>query len=200
MGKRIKILKNLTILLIVPLLIIYCTIYFALPHLANKKDYSKKITSLIKQETGLIFLIDNYKIKISPALNLTIKADEIQGLYPNNIPFLITKKANINISTIYLLKRELKINKIKAKEFQFSTKLLKSGKTTFQEYIEKNIKSQNLVLKISEKVPEININNYVFKLKDEESGQKFKIIGTPLKITQGLDFNYANFETTFMLF
>ena len=195
MGTRIKIFKNIFLSLFVPLLIIYCTIYFALPYFANKNDYSKKITNIIKQETGLIFLIDNYKLEVSPALNLTIKADEIQGFYPNKTPFLIVKKANINVSTLNLIKKEIKINKIKSEDLQFSTKLLKTGKTTFQEYIDHNVKNSKTAIQLSEKVPDILINQYVFKLKDEESGQKFKIKGKQLKIVQSLDSNYANFET-----
>lgn len=197
MGKRI--IKNIVLWLFVPLLIIYCTIYFALPYFANKKDYSKKITDILKETTNLIFLIDDYKIKISPALNLTIEVKEIQGHYPNNIPFLITKNTNINISTLYLLKKEIKINKIKADEIQFSTKLLKTGKTTLQEYIDKNT-NKTVIFKVSQKTPDIYIKKYLFKIKDEESGQKFKINGTSLKASQSLDFGYINFETKGQLY
>jgi len=195
MGKRFSLIKNIALWIFVPLAVIYCTIYFGLPYFANKNDYSKKITNLIKESTGLIFLIDNYKIEVSPTLNLTIKADEIQGIYPNKIPFIIAKKTSINISTHYLLKKELRISKIKADEIQFSTKLLKSGKTTIQDYIEKNIKNTNKDIKISNNVPEVLIKNYILKLKDEESGQKLKITGQPIKITQAFDFGFINIET-----
>ena len=75
------------------------------------------------------------------------------------------------------MKKELKINNIKADEFQLSTKLLKNGKTTLQEYLEKNIKTDNCSINFSKELPKLKVKKYIIKIKDEKSGQKFKLAG-----------------------
>lgn len=194
MVERLTKAKNVILLILVIIASIYVIIYLGLPYIANKYNFSEKITEIIKKETGLAIIIDKYQLEVSPTLNLTLKTDIVDCYYPNKKPFLIVKQATVNISSLYLLRKELKINKIRAKELQFSTKLLKSGKTTFQEYLEENIKdTKNFTF--SQNVPEIEIDKYLFKLKDEESGQKFKIRGNYLKVKPSLEHNYFNFET-----
>lgn len=192
-------IKNKVITVLISMLVflfaIYLCIFLAVPYFANKKDYSRSITDIVKKETGLILLIHNYKITAAPNLDLNFKADEIQMFYPDKKQFLNIKNADINISALYLLKKEIKLNKIKAKEFQFSTKLLKSGKTSLQIYLEKNTKPQKTDFTISQKLPVIDIENYIIKLKDEQSSQKFKFKGSNFKITQNIDFKYIDVST-----
>lgn len=187
--------KTVLTSLLIFLFTAYLCIFAAIPYFANKKDYSQIITDTVQKETGLILLIHNYKIAATPNLDLNFKADEIQIFYPDKKQFLNIKNADINISTLYLLKKEIKLNKAKAKEFQFSTKLLKSGKTSLQAYIEKNVKSQKSRFILSDKLPTIDIENYIIKLKDEASSQKFKLKGTNFKITQNIDFKYIDITT-----
>lgn len=186
---------TILISLLVFLFTAYLCIFAAVPYFANKKDYSKIITDAIQKETGLILLIHNYKIAAAPNLDLNFKADEIQLFYPDKKQFLNIKNADINISTLYLLKKEIKLNKVKAKEFQFSTKLLKSGKTSLQSYLEKNIKQQKTDFVLSQKLPAIDVESYIVKLKDEASSQKFKLKGSNFKITQNIDFKYIDITT-----
>ena len=173
----------------------YLAIYLALPYFLNKHDYSKLLTKIINNQTGLIVNIHNYKLSVSPALNINFKADEIRAFYPDNRLFLIINKSDITVSTLYLLKKEIKLNKAKAQKFQFSTKLLKNGKTSFQEYLEINIKKSDNTYKFSKKLPDIYVDSYIVKLKDEESGQKFKLKGKNYKSRQSLDFKNIIIET-----
>ena len=89
----------------------YLALYLAIPYFLNQKDYSKTITDIIKKETGLILLIHNYKLDVSPALNINLKADTIGVFYPDKKQFLNIKKSDITISTLCLLKKEIKLNK-----------------------------------------------------------------------------------------
>ena len=190
-----KILKRILIFFCALIILGYLGLYLILPYFLNKKDYSKTVTDIIKKETGLVILVHNYKLDISPALNINFKADVIQGFYPDNKQFLNIKKSDITISTLYLLKKEIKLNKIKADELQFSTKLLKNGKTSIQQYLEKNIKQNKYNFRFSKKHPNIFINSYIIKLKDEESGQKFKLKGKNYKSVQSLDLKNINIQT-----
>ena len=195
-----KVFKWILVVLCSFLVALYLSIYLVLPYFLNQKDYSKIITKKIKENTGLIVLIQGYKLSVSPTLNLNIKAKEIQALYPDKRPFLDIKKSDISISPLYLLKKEIRITQIKADELQFSTKLLKNRKSTLQDYIEKNVKSQTTDFSFAKKLPNITVQKYLIKLTDEESSQKFKLKGKSFKLKQALDFKNINIETEGDLF
>ena len=191
-----NILKKTAIFIIACLVILYTGLYLGLPYVINSKDYSKILTDTVKKETGLIIVIHKYKLGVAPTLDVSLKADEIQAFYPDKKQFLDIKKAEVKVSVFNLLKKELKINNIKADEFQLSTKLLKSGKTTLQEYIEKNIKTDNCSINFSKELPKLKIKKYIIKIKDEKSGQKFKLAGNNFKISQNIDLHYVNFDSS----
>ena len=191
-----NILKKTAIFIIACLVILYTGLYLGLPYVINSKDYSKILTDTIKKETGLIIVIHKYKLGVAPTLDVSLKADEIQAFYPDKKQFLDIKKAEVKVSVFYLLKKELRINNIKADEFQLSTKLLKSGKTTLQEYLEKNIKTDNCSINFSKELPKLKVKKYIIKIKDEKSGQKFKLAGNNFKISQNIDLHYVNFDSS----
>ena len=185
-------IKKGLIALLVLIACLYLSLYFVLPYFLNKKNYSKAITDIVKSKTGLVLIIEKYNLRISPNLDLNLKAQEIMLFYPDKKQIADIKNADIEISTAKLLQKELKINRIKAEEFQFSTKLLKTGKTTFQEYLEKNLKQTKDNLKFSQQIPKIQIKKYIIKVKDEESGQRFKLSGKNFKTSQNIDLRYID--------
>lgn len=191
-----NILKKTAIFIIACLVILYTGLYLGLPYVINSKDYSKILTDTVKKETGLIIVIHKYKLGVAPTLDVSLKADEIQAFYPDKKQFLDIKKAEVKVSVFNLLKKELKINNIKADEFQLSTKLLKNGKTTLQEYLEKNIKTDNCSINFSKELPKLKVKKYIIKIKDEKSGQKFKLAGNNFKISQNIDVHYVNFDSS----
>lgn len=190
-----KLLKKIILYTIIFSVFIYLGIYLALPFILNKKDYSKIITETLQKQTGLILIVHNYKLSMSPTLAVNLKAQDVQLFYPDKKQIMNVKNADFNLSTLYLLKKEIKINKAKADELQFSTKLLKNGKTTFQQYLEKNVKEIPSDFGFSKELPKISVKKYILKIKDEESGQKFKINGKDFKVVQNTNFNYLNFQT-----
>lgn len=189
------ILKKTILYTLLFIILAYFALYLALPYLLNNEDYSKIITEKIQKNTGLVLVINDYKLSVAPNLALNLKAENAALFYPDKKQIVNIKGVDVNISTLYLLKKEVKIDKIKANELQFSTKLLKNGKTTFQEYIEKNIKQTDADFVFSKELPHITVNKYIFKIKDEESGQKFKISGNDFKITQNPNLKYLNIKT-----
>src|SRR5574344_1456974 len=191
--------KTLTILLI-SILIIYITLYLCLPYVLNKNDYSKLITDTVKRQTGLVLLVHKYNLSVSPLLEITLKSDNIQLFYPDKKQILDVKGAKVNISTLCLLKKNIKINEVKADEFQFATKLLKTGKTTIQEYLDTNVKPTDSEFTFDKRLPKIALKSYVIKIKDEKSGQKFKIEGSDFKISQPFEFNYMDITTKGVLY
>ena len=182
----IKFLIALTVLIAA----VYCSIYFAVPYLLNKNDFDAFISKSVKNQTGLILVLHNSSVSMYPNLDIKLKTDDIQLFYPDKRQILNIRDSDIDVSFFRLLKKEIKINKITAGELQFTTKLLKSGKTTFQEYLEQHKVNKKFDITISNKLPAISIKKYLFKLKDDESGQKFKLSGNNLKLSQNIDIRY----------
>ena len=102
-------IKNKVITVLISMLVflfaIYLCIFLAVPYFANKKDYSRSITDIVKKETGLILLIHNYKITAAPNLDLNFKADEIQMFYPDKKQFLNIKKCRYQYFRIIFVKK-----------------------------------------------------------------------------------------------
>ncbi len=189
-----KVLIKFLIALSVLIAVVYCSIYFAVPYLLNKNDFDAFISKSVKNQTGLILVLHNSSISMYPNLDIKLKTDDIQLFYPDKRQILNIRDSDIDVSFFSLLKKEIKINKITASELQFTTKLLKSGKTTFQEYLEQHKVNKKFDITISNKLPAISIKKYLFKLKDDESGQKFKLSGDNLKLSQNIDIRYLNFS------
>ena len=137
------------------LVLLYLFICFALPFILNKHDYSGFIYETVKKETGLELVIKNYRLKISPSLALTMKAENLAIFYPNRQQILDIENIKTDISLLSLLKKEIKITKIKADKLQFSNKLKTSGKFSIQEYFEDM--HTPAVLSYSQKFPTVNI-------------------------------------------
>ena len=174
--------------------VLYSGVYFILPYYLNKSGFVSFVTASVKQQTGLILVLHNCKISVYPNLDIRLKSEDVQLFYPDKRQILDIKNSDINFSSLYLIKKELKISRICADEFQFTTKLLKNGKTTLQEYLEKSGINYKSDIKLSAKLPSVNIKKYLIKIKDEASGQKFKISGDNLKIAQNIDIRYLNFD------
>lgn len=182
------ILKNIFIFLTAAsglLVFLYLLLYLALPFIANKHDYSNIISEKVKKETGLELVLYNCKLKMSPSLALTIKADDIELFYPDKQQILDIEKAKINLSLLHLLKKEIKITALKADKFQFSGKLKTSGKLTLQEYIDKHFTASS-DLKYSVKIPSVNIKSYLIKIKDEKTGLHYRITGNDYHMVQDI--------------
>lgn len=176
---------------------IYLVLCFGLPFLLNSKDYSGIISDAVKSQTNLDLVIRDYRIKVSPKLNLTVDAGNVQLFYPNKNQILDIKNVNLDFATFALLHRELKLEKVSAQSVQISTKLLKNGKFTLQEYLEKNYKeAESSQLKISDEIPSINVNSLLIKIKDEKTAQKFKLEAQNLKISNKLLTNNRKLSTS----
>ena len=184
------VLKKIGLGFICCLVLLYLAVYLFLPYFLNKKDYSKVITQNLEKQSGLVLLINNYRLKVSPLLEINLKADSVQLFYPDKKQIMDIKDADVYISGLHLLKKEVKINTVKAKQFQFSTKLLENGKTTFQQYLDDNLKRKKSDIAFSDHIPGIFIENYTIKIKDDPSGQKFKFSGKNLKVTKNKDLRY----------
>ena len=191
-GMKIFIKFLISFLLFIAVL--YSGVYFILPYYLNKSGFTSFVTASVKQQTGLILVLHNCKISVYPNLDIRLKSEDVQLFYPDKRQILDIKNSDINFSSLYLIKKELKISRISADEFQFTTKLLKNGKTTLQEYLEKSDINYKSDIKLSAKLPSVNIKKYLIKIKDEASGQKFKISGNNLKIAQNIDIRYLNFD------
>lgn len=187
MKKFLLPLRNIFVGLSVLCVGAYLCAYLLLPFSLNSKDYSTLITKEVKRAANLDLVIIDYKASVSPKLNLTFNAKEVQLFYPNKVQILDLKDANLDFSTLALFRKEFQIQKISASKLQISTKLLKNGKFSLQDYLEKNYKNdEKAKLKLSSKIPEVEFKEIIIKIKDEKSGQKFKLHDNNFRISKSL--------------
>ena len=102
-------IKILFLALLILLAVVYLSIYICVPYFLNKNDYSRVFTDIIKKQTGLIFITDNYKIKMSPKLDICLTTGNTALFYADKKQILGINQFEIKISTFYLLKKEIKL-------------------------------------------------------------------------------------------
>lgn len=185
--KKLSIFFTTAILLLIGL---YLSLLLIFPFVLNRHDYSAFLEQKVKDQTGLELIFDDYKIKLSPSFSLSLKAGHIALFYPNKQQILDIKNAKIDISTLSLLKKEIKIKKIDAENFQFSSKLKTNGKLSLQDYLEQNVKSDSN-FHYSQDLPAITIDDALIKIKDEKSGHHYKLTGRNFRLLP--DFTGKNF-------
>lgn len=189
-----EVIKKTFIISLTLLLVAYCAILFVVPYFLNQNDYSSLLTEKLAKETGLVLKIQDYKIRISPNLNLDFSAKGAQLFYSDKRQILDVKNLQVGVSSFAVLNKEIKLNKFSASDLQFTTKLQKSGKTTLSEYLEKNVDKSKSIYKFSNSFPKTKIDRIVFKIKDEESGQHFKLLSKNFELSQNYDYRYLNLK------
>lgn len=190
-----KIFRNIFICLFLIGIIAYLSIIFVLPYFLNKKDFSYIFSDAVKKQINLNLVIKKGKVHISPTLNITFDAENIAVYYPETKKQILDiKKAKADISTLSLLNKEIKLQALSAEKFQLSLKLLKNGRFSIDEYIEKNLKADNnQQLKFSNEIPNIKINEAIIKVKDEKTEQKFKFHDKKIRLSKGLIPTHSQF-------
>ena len=186
MNKFLLPLRNILLVLIALGGFCYLLLYVFLPFALNSKDYSGLIAEEFKKNCALELRIKGYKVAVSPSLNITLKAQKVEIYYPSKIQVLDMKDVDLDFSTLALLKKEFRLQKITCSKLQISTKLLKNGKFSIQDYLEKHYKpDENSMLKFSDKLPQVVFDEVLVKVKDEASAKKFKICAKNFKIAKG---------------
>lgn len=178
--------RTLLTVLICSALVLYAAFIFALPRIVNLNNYKDDIQKIFLDNLKLNIDIKDIKIITTPTLKAGISVSDVKISYPDSKEIASTDNAQIAVSLVPLLWRTVQISDIKTDSLSLNVKRLKNGQPDIVEYILDNTTqnsqsstntSLELPVKISEKLPEVIVNEYNLKLDDETTKNTIEING-----------------------
>lgn len=171
--------------LLTALVVLYLAFLFVLPNVINLNNYKKDIQKIVYDSAKLKIDTDNIKIVTTPMLHAGVKIDGLKLSYPDNVEFASVKNAQVRIKLIPLVFRTFEAADISADSPKLSLKLLEDGNLDFIGYVNKNIVPQEktdtaqaqMAVKISDKLPKIEVKNYELSAVDKKTGNKVALKG-----------------------
>ena len=155
-------------------------------------SYSIQISKLIEESCGFKVKIENIKILTTPKLTAGVYAGHIEGALPDGEQFLMVDNVQGKISLLPLILKKIEVDMIGADNLNLKLKVKKDGKFLLEDYIpkadEKEASEQQVMtelpfgLKLSNHLPDIQINNYNISFIDTVSDKSYSISGDTFAI------------------
>ena len=177
--------KNVLIVLLVCVAFLYAAFLFILPNAINLNNYKSDIQKIVEENAKLHFDFQDLKIVTTPSLKAGIRIKGAEISYPESSKLASLDTAEVKISLLPLLFKTLQISDVSVNKANVSLVYLKNGQFDIVEYLAKNMPSsenqaeqaQEMPLKISLRLPVVNVNSYVLTLKDEKTSNKLTLNG-----------------------
>lgn len=190
-----KALKIIGISVVSIIAVLYVSFLFVLPNVLNLNNFKPDIIKAVKDASGLDFEIDNLKLKTTWNLHTNIVINNVSIKYPDKKELLSAKKGEAGIKLIPLALLNIELAPIKFEEPKLSIAIEKDGRYDIEKYLNELMKNlaqpqeektaeQNIPVKISDKMPDIVLSNYLISLKDEKTDDTLKIKGDEFKISE----------------
>ena len=187
-----KFLKIFSITLISLVSLLYLAFLFVLPNCIDLNKYEPQIKKAVFDSTG--FIVNTEGIKLSTGWNFSagLKADRIDILYPNNEKFFQLKNADVKLSLIPLLAKNIIIDSVSADSIILRMKIEKDGSFYIEQFLKKDENKENaeeastelpLGLKFSDIMPVINVKKYSISLVDSQTNKFYTLTGDTFKIS-----------------
>ena len=148
-----KFLKIFSITLISLVSLLYLAFLFVLPNCIDLNKYEPQIKKAVFDSTG--FIVNTEGIKLSTGWNFSagLKADRIDILYPNNEKFFQLKNADVKLSLIPLLAKNIIIDSVSADSIILRMKIEKDGSFYIEQFLKKDENIENAEEASTEEVP-----------------------------------------------
>ena len=156
-------------------------------------SYSGEISNIIEKSCGFKVKLDNINIVSTPKLTIGAKVGNVEVALPTGEKFLTVDNVQAKMSLIPILVRRIEADMIGADNINLNLKVKKDGKFLIEDYIPQNDDndagaSQVLTalpygLKLSNHLPNININNYNIAFIDIPTDKMYSIYGNNISIS-----------------
>lgn len=152
------------------------------------------LTKVIEDASGFKVRFENVRFTTTPKLTAGVKIGHISAITPDNYNFLTIDNAFGKISLIPLLARKIEIDSIGAEKISTDLKVKKNGKFQLEDYIPAQNQQKEteevsapvtelpLGLKLSNKLPDIHINEYKIALIDMPTEKRYYVQGENLSV------------------
>ena len=176
---------------------IYLAFLFVLPNVVHLEDYTQLANDFLKQNYGMSFSWKNPKITTNPLLSVGLRAQDVKVFMPDNSVLFSTDaiKTRVALPSLFALtikvshveldkpfiniesnvdkgKKQYKIVRLIEEIYNNNTKFLQEG-------VPENTEEQDFSW-IRIKVPNVELNNYAFRIKDTKTGENLTFAGEKL--------------------
>lgn len=192
-----KTLKIIGFSVISIVVVVYISFLFILPNALNLNSFKPELTKAINDITGLELEISSLKLKTTWNFHTNIIFENISLKYPNKKELLSAQKGEAGIKLLPLAILKVELAPIKLENPKLNVAIEKDERYDIEKYLnnifaklyaeQKNTETsdvQSIPVKISDKMPDIVLNNYEINLKDEIKNDKLKINGNEFKISE----------------
>lgn len=161
------------------LTVVYALFLFAVPNLINLNNYKTDIQKIFADNAKLNLDFEDAKIVTTPALKAGVNVKGVTVSYPDGGKILTAKESEIKIKLLPLLFKTVQVSDVFVDTPSLNLTLLKDGQLDIISYINKNLLKEvpshdtaveELPVKISDKLPLVQVEDYSLTLKDAKSG------------------------------
>lgn len=187
-----KFLKIFSITLVSLISVLYLAFLFVLPNCVDLNKYEPQIKKSISDSTGFVVNTENIKLSTGWNFSAGLKADRIDIFYPNNEKFFQLKNADVKLSLIPLLTKNIIIDSVNADNIILRMKIEKDGSFYIEQFLKKDENKENTEtvstelpfgLKFSDIMPVINVKKYSISLIDSQTNKFYTLAGDDFKIS-----------------
>ena len=178
-------------------------LFLIIPFIANGiiKAHNSDLVKVIEDTTGFKTNLNEIKLVTTPKLTAGLKIGHADFKLPDNSEFLSADNFEVKLSLVPLLTKKIELDKISIDNSKITLGVKKDGhfllEDAIKSVIEKNTQPDDKVyiqaepqqvglpfgIKLSNKLPNIYLNNYDIAFIDTSNGKKYYLDGDKFNIT-----------------
>lgn len=173
-------------------------LFLITPFIVNPfiNTYCDEISKLVKDSVGLNLTLKKIGIVTTPKLTAGIKADSINVKFPTGEELVAANKVKFKLSLLPLIIKRIEADSVSANSLNITLNVNADGKFQIEDFLSElnsqssdtdNNTTQNAQplpfgLKLSNKLPDIKINEYNFKIVNTDNSKECLISGEKFTI------------------
>ncbi len=171
------------------LYIIFLLLPFVLSPVLN--SYCTQIQTMIEEASGYKVELENLGVITTPKLTAGIKIGQAEFMLPDGDEFLEAENFKVKLSLLPLLAGKIEADAVFVESIEATLKVRQDGKLLLEEYLpqsDSEAKSQNMLklplwFKLSNKLPDIVVKDYVITFVDMANKNEYTVSGENLKVS-----------------
>lgn len=185
--KRLKKISIILSVLIAAFYLLFLFLPFIISPILDSR--SADIAKAIKDASGFKVKFEKLQLMATPKLTVGVKINKTEAFLPNDEKFLQVDNFQIKLSLLPILLRKIELDIVSADNVNLDLKIQKSGQLLLENYIPKQkegVKVQkpiNQFLKLSNHLPDINVDKYKISFIDMQTNKKYSIEGNKTKVS-----------------
>lgn len=186
-SAKLKKVGIVTITIMTVIYLLFLILPFILSPILN--GYSTDISKAVEQASGFKIKFEKMQLVTTPKLTVGIKINKTEAFLPNDEKFLQADNFQVKLSLLPILLRKIEIDVVSTDNINLDLKVQKDGKFLIENYIPKSTetpvqeKQTKPFLKLSNHLPNINIDKYKISFIDMQTNKKYSIEGDKTKVS-----------------